>query len=141
MRSVLLVIGQFICIALLLLGGDLRLPWWSWSLFGLGCIIFLLAAASLGRINFTVMPAPRPRSELSVRGIYRHLRHPMYTAVLICGLAVTAGSPTPVRLVALVMCTIVLIVKVLHEERLLTLRHPSYPHSMKGVARLFPGIW
>ena len=137
----MLVIGQFGSIAVLLVGGDWLLPIWAWILFALGLVIFFWAVASLGGGNFTIMPAPRAGNVLSKRGIYRLLRHPMYTAVLICGAAVTFGSPSVARWTALAVCFVVLILKVRHEEGLLTVRHPDYPELMKGVARLFPGVW
>lgn len=141
MRSRLLVLGQFTCIGLLLFGGPWDLPWWAWWVFAAGLGVFAWAVASLGGNNFTIMPDPREGNSLAVRGVYRHIRHPMYTAVLLCGLAFTLGAPTMVRGFALVTCAVVLVLKVRHEEALLTARHPDYPQRMQGVARLVPGIW
>lgn len=141
MRSLLLVIGQFGSIALLLFGGGWQLPWWAWVLFALGLAVFAWAAASLGGNNFTILPDPRHANTLSQRGIYRWLRHPMYTAVLLCGMAVSFGSPSLARWIALAVCAVVLVTKVRFEERLLTARHPVYPERMKGVARLCPWVW
>ena len=141
MRSRLLVLGQFGTIAVLLFCGSWLMPWWAWLLFAIGLAIFLWATMSLGGRNFTILPDPREGNELSQRGIYHFVRHPMYTAVLFCGLAVTAGAPSVWRLVALPVCAVVLLVKIRHEERLLTARHPDYPHRMKGVPRLLPFVW
>lgn len=141
MRSLLLVLGQFGSIAVLLFGGGWQLPWWAWVLFALGLPVFAWAAASLGGNNFTILPDPRHANTLSQRGIYRWLRHPMYTAVLLCGMAVSFGSPSLARWIALAVCAVVLVTKVHYEERLLTARHPDYPERMKGVARLCPWVW
>lgn len=141
MRSILLVLVQFACIAMLLFAGGWGLPWWGWALFATGISVFAWAALSLGGRNFTIMPEPRAGSELSKRGIYRSLRHPMYTAVLLCGTAVAFGAPSPGRWLALMVVVVVLVVKVRYEERLLTARHPDYPQRMKGVARLLPFVW
>ncbi|MEO8590148.1 MAG: methyltransferase [Flavobacteriales bacterium] len=141
MRSVLLVLGQFGSIAILLFGGGWLLPLWAWALFALGLVIFFLAVAALGGGNFTIMPDPRKGNTLSKRGIYRFLRHPMYTAVLLCGVAVSFGAPSVWRWGALTVCCVVLVIKVHYEERALTTVHPEYPELMKGVARLLPGIW
>ena len=59
MISRLLVLGQFGSIAVLLIGGGWQLPWWAWSLFILGLLVFGWAALSLGRNNFTILPDPR----------------------------------------------------------------------------------
>lgn len=141
MRSHLLVFGQFSSIAVLLFCGGWHLPWWAWVLFGAGMLVFVLAAVALGGGNFTVMPEPRAGNELSQRGIYRWLRHPMYTAVILCGAAVTFGAPSVWRAMALGVCIVVLVLKIRHEERLLTLRHPDYEQRLGNVPRLLPFLW
>jgi len=141
MTSRLLVLGQFGSIAMLLLGGGWALPWWAWLILGLGLAVFGWAAASLGRNNFTIMPDPRSGNTLSKQGIYRFLRHPMYTAVILCGIAVSFGAPSLARWIALVTCCVVLVLKVRYEEGRLAVKHPDYPQVMRGVPRLFPGIW
>lgn len=141
MRSLVLVLGQFTSIAVLLFGGRWQLPWWAWVLFALGLLVFAWAVASLGGNNFTILPDPRSTNTLSLRGIYHYVRHPMYTAVLLCGIAVCFGAPSISRWVALTICFIVLLLKIRHEQALLTARHPDYPQRMKGVARLLPGVW
>lgn len=137
----LLVIGQFVAIGILLLGGSWFLPWWAWGIFALGLIVFLLAATSLGSNNFTVMPVPREENTLSKQGIYRFVRHPMYLSVLLCGVAVAFGAPSVWRWAALALAVIVLVVKIGFEERKLTAKHPEYPELMRGVKRLVPGVW
>jgi protein-S-isoprenylcysteine O-methyltransferase Ste14 len=141
MRSRLLVLGQFTSIAVILVGGGWELSWWAWGLFAVGLLVFAAAVISLGRNNFTVLPDPRSSNTLSQRGIYRWVRHPMYSAVLICGAAVSIGAPSTVRWAALLFCAVVLVVKVRHEEALLTVRYPEYPERMRGVARLCPFVW
>lgn len=137
----LLVLGQFLCIAALVFGGSWILPHWAQGLFLLGLLVFLWALFSIGRRNLTVMPAPVPGNRLSAHGIYAVVRHPMYLAVLLCGAAVAVAAPTMLRWIALGLLFAVLVLKLRHEERLLTQRHPDYPVVMKGVARLLPGVW
>ncbi len=143
MRSVpvLLVFGQFACIAVLLFGGSWLFPWWAWALFALGILVFILAAVSIGGNNFTIMPVPREGNTLNKLGIYRLVRHPMYLAVMLCGAGVTFGAPSVWRWSALAVVLVVLVVKIGYEERRLTAMHPEYPELMCGVARLLPGVW
>ncbi len=136
-----LVFGQFGCIAVLLFGGGWHLPFWAWGIFGLGLLVFVWAAFSLGTRNFTIMPVPREGNRISKQGIYTYLRHPMYTAVLLCGVAVLFGAPSIWRWCALSLCVFVLVLKIRFEERALTRLHPTYPDIMGGVARLFPKVW
>lgn len=141
MKSSLLVLAQFTCIALLVFGGDWLIPWWALLLFVAGVLILLWAAVSLGAPNLTVMPDPRATNTLIVRGVYRFVRHPMYTAVLLCGAALAVGAPSTLRWVALSVCLVVLLLKIKHEEALLSKRYPDYPQRMRGVMRLLPGVW
>ncbi len=139
--SRLLVFGQFSMIALLVFGGSWALAWWAWIILALGIAILVWAGLSLGNMNLTVMPDPRDTNQISTQGIYSYLRHPMYTSVLLCGIAVSFGAPSTLRWIALAVCLLVLVLKIKREEHLLTARHPEYPVRMKGVARLCPGIW
>lgn len=136
-----LVFGQFGCIAVLLFGGGWHLPIWAWGIFGLGLLVFVWAAFSLGTRNFTIMPVPREGNRISKQGIYAYLRHPMYTAVLLCGVAVSIGAPSIWRWCALSLCVFVLVLKIRFEERALAQLHPTYPDIMDGVARLIPKVW
>lgn len=117
------------------------MPLWAWLLFATGLLVFAWAVASLGGGNFTIMPEPRAGNSLSQRGIYRYVRHPMYTAVLLCGAAVSFGAPSAWRWAALGICSMVLLLKISHEEALLMKRHPDYQQRMRGVKRLLPLIW
>jgi len=141
MKSGLLVLAQFTCIALLVFGGEWLLPWWALLLFAAGVLILIWATVSLGASNLTVMPDPRASNSLSVRGIYRFVRHPMYTAVLLCGASLAFGAPSNSRWAALGACLVVLLLKIRHEEALLTARYPDYHERMRGVKRLLPFIW
>ncbi|MBS1940038.1 MAG: isoprenylcysteine carboxylmethyltransferase family protein [Bacteroidetes bacterium] len=140
-RGTWLVLGQFLCIAVLAVAGSWMLPWWAWALFSAGILLVLWAAVSLGANNLTVLPAPREGNTLSKRGIYARIRHPMYLSILLCGAALAVGAPTAMRWLTLAVLIAVLVVKIRHEEARLTRLHHEYPEVMKGVARLLPGLW
>jgi protein-S-isoprenylcysteine O-methyltransferase Ste14 len=139
--SILLVIAQFGSIIVLLIGGTWALPLWAWIAFAAGLVLFFWAMASLGTGNFTILPEPRAGNAISQRGIYRWLRHPMYTSVILCGSALAFGAPSKMRWIAWAVCVAALLVKVIHEERAITAVHADYPDRMKGTWRLVPWIW
>jgi protein-S-isoprenylcysteine O-methyltransferase Ste14 len=58
---------------------------------GLGVLI--LAAANLGR-SLTAMPNPAERATLKTTGLYRFVRHPLYTGLLalVLGRTVTSAA-------------------------------------------------
>jgi protein-S-isoprenylcysteine O-methyltransferase Ste14 len=57
----------------------------GWILFGGGLLIFTAALIALGKA-FTPNPLPNAHSQIVAHGIYRWIRHPRYSAVLVCAL-------------------------------------------------------
>jgi len=75
-------------------------------------------------------------------GPYRFVRHPLYASriVQITGLALTLGSW--IALVPAVLNALLLAVRTLLEDRMLTTELPGYREYAKHVpARLVPGLW
>jgi protein-S-isoprenylcysteine O-methyltransferase Ste14 len=84
-----------------------------------------MAFRSLGTA-FQAAPAPRDEASLVVGGIYRTLRHPMYTAVVgvVTGLFLLRPTwPMGVSAGALI---VFYLIKARHEEGLLAQRYPEY---------------
>lgn len=117
------------------------MPWWSWALFLAGILLVLSAIRVMDAHRFTVFPEPRSGADLVVSGPYRFLRHPMYTAVLLCAFGTTIGAPSVLRWAASLGLVLVLLLKVRHEEGLLSRRYSDYGERMTGRWRLVPFIW
>ena len=134
--AVALVAGQFACILVLFLG-SWWLPWWAWAMLGAGLVVFMLAAGAIGKHNITAMPGPREGNTLSKRGIYRVVRHPMYTSMLLCGAALALGQPAWWRTAAWLLVLAVLLLKINFEERRLAekLLHGRADIAMSRVVR------
>jgi protein-S-isoprenylcysteine O-methyltransferase Ste14 len=112
----------------------------GWALVGLGAVFGLTGVAVLGR-NRTIFPKPKADSTLIQHGIYRWVRHPLYTAVmaLSAGWALLWSSwPAGVAAVALVA---LLYFKALREERWLQAQFPAYAAYARRVRRFVPGLW
>ncbi|MBN2469306.1 MAG: isoprenylcysteine carboxylmethyltransferase family protein [Anaerolineae bacterium] len=63
-------------------------PLWGWigaALFALGLVLLWRSHADLGRY-WTVSPEIREEHRLVTQGVYRHIRHPMYTGHLLWAL-------------------------------------------------------
>ncbi len=108
---------------------SLHLPEWtrhvSRVLLFSGLVLAAWARASLGRA-FQVPPDPKSDVELQTGGIYKVLRHPMYTAVALLTVGLFLARPSvPMAAVGLFL-VIVLLLKSRHEERLLLERYPAY---------------
>ena len=92
------------------------------------------------RKSLAVSPVPAVNSSLIQNGIYRFIRHPMYTSVwlVVWGYALYAGSVTKVVLSTVLVAFFV--AKSRHEERLLHDRYDDYGDYSKQVGAFWPKI-
>ena len=103
-------------------------------------ILILLVAIGTIRETAQVAPEPKPGSQLVSRGIYKYLRHPIYTGIVFTVVGLCLKKPTwPMAAMSLVVIAF-LMVKVRYEERLLTAVYPDYPEYRKRTWGLLPGL-
>ncbi len=141
----LLVATQFsTLVALLLLAApslmQAPLPALEWLLIGLsGCVgLWALLANRPG--NFNIRPTPHAQGKLVDHGPYRWIRHPMYTAVSLLGLACALTLGSLLAWLLWLILTLVLLVKALLEERWMAALHPSYADYLARTQRFIPFI-
>jgi protein-S-isoprenylcysteine O-methyltransferase Ste14 len=97
-----------------------------------------VAAVNLGR-SLTPLPTPAEGSTLKTGGLYRVVRHPIYTAVLTIVFGATAKSGSVVRL-ALAAALLGLFTGKAHwEEAMLHRRYASYEKYAACTPRFLPG--
>ena len=139
MRSRLYVAAQFACVAALLLpvggwtGSALVVP-----LIGAGAVVGLWALSANRPGNFNIRPDPKDGGALVCHGPYRHVRHPMYLAVLLFATGVTVGFDGAWRWLVLALLAVVLHLKARHEERALAARYPDYAAYARRTPALLP---
>ncbi len=141
-----LVILQFGLILLIVLVTDLMQGLRERDL---GVWLSLISSAAIGGSalmanrpgNFNIHPAPKAKGQLVVNGIYRSIRHPMYTAVLLFSLAALLSVPTMTAVMAFVLLGLVLLMKALLEERWMSHQHSQYRAYMRRTTRFIPGIF
>ena len=112
-------------------------------------IILLLAAAAVGIAalranrpgNFNIRPELKPAARLITSGIYRWIRHPMYSAVLLAMLATVLTDPRPWRIAVWLALVAVLLAKAQREERYLLQRFAQYADYRAHTWRLLPWVW
>jgi protein-S-isoprenylcysteine O-methyltransferase Ste14 len=119
-------------------------PLWSWGALVAGCALGLWALAFNRPGNFNVQPVPRIGGVLVASGPYRWIRHPMYSAVLLGGVAaggaISAGASARAW-VAVAALAVVLAVKAALEEEWMAQTHPGYAEYRKRTWRFVPGIY
>lgn len=125
-------------------------PWWvdEWSVpvavslagFVLLLVGLLMAAIALRQLGdaLTALPAPRPGAMLVVVGLYRWMRHPIYTGVLVAAVGWSALLPSWWTVGATVALALLLTAKSGYEETLLRQRHADYAGYARTTPRFVP---
>jgi protein-S-isoprenylcysteine O-methyltransferase Ste14 len=106
----------------------------------LGALIVALAARYLGR-NLTIFPKPKADGYLTERGIYRFVRHPMYSGVLLGALGWSLWQTSGVALIISAVLLIFFDRKAAQEERWLQAQYPEYAAYRRRVKKLLPFIY
>ena len=146
-KSNLLVTIQFILLAVIIgvpfprFGEDF--PDWAVGvgsvLVWVGLVILALSIFKLGG-SLTASPIPKNDSELKTDGLYKWMRHPIYSGLIATalGLAIEAESLLAI-LVALVLIAL-LNYKAKWEESFLLERYPEYRSYMSKTGRFVPRL-
>ena len=101
---------------------------------------FVVSRVTLGRA-FTPLPKPRDSGTLQTNGIYAHVRHPIYTAVVTAG-AGLALLVSWIVLIPTVVLAVLFWLKSLREEAWLVIRYPGYDRYRQATRyRFIPGLF
>jgi protein-S-isoprenylcysteine O-methyltransferase Ste14 len=116
------------------------LQWLGLALAGCGMLLVLAGLVALGRA-LTPFPHPREGAQLVTRGVYRFVRHPVYTGLLVgaFGWALAWLSGAGVAYSALL--AVFFDRKARREERWLRSRLPEYAAYERRVRRFIPRIY
>ena len=145
-RAWTLVAIQFVLIAALVVlpRGDLwPLQWPQWVLAGalllLGLVLGAASGRALGR-SLTPSPIPLTDGELVTSGVYRFVRHPIYSALLVLGIGLVVIGASLWHVATYLLLVMLLAHKARAEERLLTQRYEGYATYAGTTGRFVPGI-
>lgn len=140
----ILVALQFILIAMIVLIAidEVNVPWiyFGGVLFiAPGLVILYLGIKQLGS-SLTANPVPRGGAKLVETGVYKYVRHPIYTGLLLATFGSVVQSMAVVKFMFWVMLVALLIYKAHFEERLLIKTYPDYADYMKRTGRFLPRL-
>jgi protein-S-isoprenylcysteine O-methyltransferase Ste14 len=146
--GLLLVALQFSILAVLLAwvlvlgwGSVSSLRVWSLTCWGLSLALGVGALMANRPGNFNIRPVPKVGGRLIEHGLYRWIRHPMYSSVLLlaAGCAWSIGTLSAWGLWGLLWG--VLLVKAREEDRLMAKAHPGYTAYRARTKRFVPFIF
>lgn len=135
--------AQFVLLAtLILLPGRDHWPTPGW-LSALGLVVVVtgvgLAAVAALRLGPALTPTPMPNDGgLVTGGLYRWVRHPIYSGVLLVVVGLTLPSGSVVTLVVGVITVAFFNFKAAWEERRLAERYPGYEAYRARTGRFIP---
>lgn len=140
--SILLVVLQFTCLILM----TVHMNWSNintgslWLLF-VSMIIGTWALINLAKSKFSVLPVPREKAILVTSGIYKWIRHPMYTALIVYAVGIAGNHCDLFLCLMMVILISVLMVKIAWEEKWLAAKFPEYSTYAKKSRRLVPFLY
>jgi protein-S-isoprenylcysteine O-methyltransferase Ste14 len=108
---------------------------------GLSAVVMISAVIAMRPAHVRVGPEPKQGSPLCTRGIYRWIRHPMYSALLLLGASLALGRPDLVAGGLFAALAIVLVLKLRLEENLWLQHSPEYADYMQRSKRLIPWVY
>ncbi|MFZ1527378.1 MAG: methyltransferase [Ferruginibacter sp.] len=142
MKSVILVILQFALTLLLAAGTNTLNHPPAFSIFlGISFLLMVWAVAAMKQSGLRIMPDPHLNAVLITNGPYRYIRHPMYTAVLCGGIALLFANFSLPRLGYWAALALVLVLKLLYEEKMLSKKFENYTGYAKNTCMIIPFIF
>lgn len=133
--SLLLILAYLARFDNILSNGLLTLP------FAVGTIISLWSFYNMGSKIYSPFPEPKKNGQIVQRGIYKYVRHPMYSGLVLIAatfMLSTANFPTFIIFVALVY---VIDEKATLEEKLLTKIHKEYTAYQSKTKKFIPYVY
>jgi protein-S-isoprenylcysteine O-methyltransferase Ste14 len=93
------------------------------------------------RQSFSPLPRPTEQASLTQRGVYRRLRHPIYTGVVLAAIGWGISHASLLALALSVVLAVVLDLKARREEVWLRQRYPDYGQYASRTKKFVPGIY
>jgi protein-S-isoprenylcysteine O-methyltransferase Ste14 len=109
----------------------------SYFLILIGFIGLIMSGVNLGK-SLTALPIPKEKAELQVDGLYKYVRHPMYTSVLMICFGISGINGSFLKTIFCVLLVILFIFKAKYEEKLLAKKFKGYSDYAKNTAMFLP---
>jgi protein-S-isoprenylcysteine O-methyltransferase Ste14 len=106
----------------------------------IGLFIVLIAVLALNR-NLRIFPSPKSNSTLITQGVFKFVRHPIYSGILFTVFGFSIYSGSFFRLVVSLCLLLLFYLKSKYEEILLAEKFANYKEYCKKTGRFLPRFW
>ena len=148
LKGNLLVLGQFILLGLLIFVPSSGLNTGGFSTFFvaislvsmfLGFVILALSALALGK-SLTAHPMPSKNAVLVTDGLYRFVKHPIYSGLILLAFGLTIAGGFFPHVLFFIALVLLLNYKASFEEKLLASTYAGYAEYSKKTGRFIPRL-
>jgi protein-S-isoprenylcysteine O-methyltransferase Ste14 len=141
-KSAILVGMQMVCILFLLVKiPALHSDLWALIVSFIGILLGFWAIVTMKLDNLSVIPDVKQDARLVMKGPYKVIRHPMYSAVLLTFFPFVIDRPSTFLVVFFSLLLATLLIKLNYEEKLLRNHFRDYDVYSKHTWRLIPFIY
>ncbi|NUQ24499.1 MAG: isoprenylcysteine carboxylmethyltransferase family protein [Saprospiraceae bacterium] len=102
-------------------------------------VLTLLAFLAINT-NLSPFPTPISNGKLIRSGVYKYVRHPIYSGILWASLGFALYSENTFRFIVFLSLLVLFILKARYEESLLQARYPDYADYQKTSGMFLPWI-
>lgn len=113
--------------------------WLGVGIFVLGAFIIVVAVMQLN-VNLSPFPSPLPGAKLIETGVYKFVRHPIYTGLILAFFGYAFISDSGYKLVVAALLFLLFYFKTFYEEKQLLEKFPDYSEYKKRTGRFFPWV-
>ncbi len=116
-------------------------PYWFEVCAGIFTMIgILIILISILQLNTTISPFPSPRFKtiLITSGMFKYMRHPIYSGIIISSISYSIYSGSTYKLIIAVILYFLFYFKSVYEERKLSQHFLNYENYKKITGRFFP---
>lgn len=142
--GVLLLISQIILFSILFLFSNLFTLFTSIYLaflFFLGIFLSIWGLISIGKSSYSPLPTLRKRNKFSKQGVYKYIRHPIYSGLMFIGLSFLLSRFVLPVTVVFILFIWVTIVKANLEEKLMQEKYLNYKEYLKQSRKFIPFLY